>query len=112
MLIPARADGAPVAQIAPTPWRRRISPELWVLGGLLAIGALLRFATIASQSYWFDEAQAAHELHLSFGAMLHSMFARETNPPLYFVLGWLWVHAFGDGEAALRSLSALAGCAV
>jgi 4-amino-4-deoxy-L-arabinose transferase-like glycosyltransferase len=73
---------------------------------------VLRFATLGAQSYWFDEAQAAHELSLSFGSMLSSMVAHETNPPLYFVLGWLWVHVFGSGPVALRSLSALAGTAV
>ena len=74
-----------------------------------SLGAVLRFATLGAQSYWFDEAQAAHELHLSLGSMLSSMVAVETAPPLYFVLGWVWAHLFGAGEVALRSLSALAG---
>ncbi len=78
----------------------------------MALGGVLRFATLGAQSYWFDEAQAAHELHLSLGAMLSSMVAVETAPPLYFVLGWTWVHLFGAGEVALRSLSALAGTAL
>ena len=78
----------------------------------MAVGAVLRFATLGAQSYWFDEAQAAHELHLSLGAMLSRMVAVETAPPLYFVLGWAWAHLFGTGEVALRSLSALAGTAL
>jgi uncharacterized membrane protein len=78
----------------------------------MALGAVLRFTTLGAQSYWFDEAQAAHELHLSLGSMLSSMVAVETAPPLYFVLGWVWAHLFGAGEVALRSLSALAGTAV
>ncbi|MBV9607656.1 MAG: glycosyltransferase family 39 protein [Solirubrobacterales bacterium] len=89
-----------------------VSTETWLLGGLVALGAVLRFATLGAQSYWFDEAQAAHELHLSLGSMLHSFNAVETAPPLYFLLGWVWVHVFGDGAAALRSLSALAGTAL
>jgi mannosyltransferase len=75
------------------------------------VAACLRFATLGAQSYWYDEAQAAHELHLSLGSMLSSMVVHETNPPLYFVLGWLWAHVFGTGEVGLRSLSALAGTA-
>jgi mannosyltransferase len=86
--------------------------EAWLLAGVTAVGALLRFATLGSQSYWFDEAQAAHELHLSFGSMVSSMVVHETNPPLYFVLGWLWARVFGTGEVGLRSLSALVGTAV
>jgi uncharacterized membrane protein len=79
---------------------------------LVVLGALLRFTTIGAQSYWYDEAQAAHELHLSLGSMLSSMVDVETAPPLYFVLGWAWAHLFGAGEVALRSLSALAGTAL
>jgi mannosyltransferase len=83
-----------------------------VLAGLLVAGAALRFATLGHQSYWFDEAQAAHELSLPFGAMFSSMVSHESNPPLYFVLGWLWAKVFGAGAVGLRSLSAVAGTAV
>ncbi|MGN6870402.1 MAG: glycosyltransferase family 39 protein [Solirubrobacteraceae bacterium] len=89
-----------------------VSTETWLLGGLIVLGAILRFATLGTQSYWYDEAQAAHELHLSLGSMLSSMVDVETAPPLYFVLGWAWVHVFGAGEVALRSLSAVAGTAL
>jgi mannosyltransferase len=85
--------------------------EASLLAGVVCVGVWLRFATLGAQSYWFDEAQAAHELHLSLGAMFHSVFGIETNPPLYFVVGWAWVHVFGAGEVGLRSLSALAGVA-
>ena len=76
------------------------------------LAAVLRFATITDQSYWLDESQAAHELHLSFGAMLGAWNANEWNPPLYFVLAWPWAKLFGTGEAGLRSFSALIGVAV
>ena len=112
MLVPARSDAAVAARtfralrVASTP------AETWLLVGIVGVGAIVRFATLGTQSYWFDEAQAAHELHLSLGAMLSSFNAVETAPPLYFVLGWFWVHLFGDGAVALRSLSALAGTAL
>jgi mannosyltransferase len=83
-----------------------------MIAGVVGVGAVLRFATLGAQSYWFDEAQAAHEFHLSLGSMLSSMVGHETNPPLYFVLGWLWAQVFGTGEVGLRSLSAVAGTAV
>ena len=73
---------------------------------------MLRFATLTSQSYWFDEAQAAHELHLSFGGMLGAWSSGEPNPPLYFLVAWPWARLFGTGEAGLRSLSALLGTAL
>ena len=112
MLVPARSDAALAARTSRAVRVASVSTEAWVVGGLVVLGAVLRFATLGTQSYWYDEAQAAHELHLSLGSMLSSMVAVETAPPLYFVLGWVWVHLFGAGEVALRSLSALAGVAL
>ena len=112
MLIPARTDSAVAARIGWTGWAKRVPTDTWVLAGMVLVGASLRLATLTSQSYWFDEAQAAHELNLSFGALLSSLTSHETNPPLYFVLGWIWARVFGTGEAGLRSLSVLAGTAI
>jgi mannosyltransferase len=112
MLVQARSDAAVAARTSRSVRVASGSVEAWLLAGVTAVGALLRFATLGAQSYWFDEAQAAHELHLSFGSMVSSMVVHETNPPLYFVLGWLWARVFGTGEVGLRSLSALIGTAV
>jgi mannosyltransferase len=112
MLVPARTDASVAARTSRALRVASVPVEIWLLVGITGVGAWLRFSTLGTQSYWFDEAQAAHELHLSFGAMLHGVFAVETAPPLYFVLGWVWVHLFGAGAVALRSLSALAGTAV
>ena len=90
----------------------RIGPDVWALAALTLLAAVLRFATIASQSYWADEALTAYEVHLPFGAMMTAVAHNETTPPLYFILAWAWAHIFGTAEAALRSLSALAGVAV
>jgi 4-amino-4-deoxy-L-arabinose transferase-like glycosyltransferase len=111
MLSPARTAAA-VATEPPPARTTRVSVEAWLVVGLVILGAVLRFATISSQSYWFDEAQAAHEMHLSFGALMSTIGAQETSPPLYFTLAWLWAKVFGTGEAGLRSLSAIAGVAV
>ncbi|MGI8414380.1 MAG: glycosyltransferase family 39 protein [Solirubrobacteraceae bacterium] len=126
MLLPARTGAAPAAHDAtsagapPTRiWRAAararaagIPAEIWVLGALTVLGAALRFATIASQSYWFDESQAVHELRLSFGGMLSAIGSNEPNPPFYFLIGWLWGKVLGTSEAGLRSLSGVAGTAV
>ena len=112
MLAPARSDAAVAARTFRALRVASIPAEIWLLAGIVAVGAALRFATLGAQSYWFDEAYAAHELHLSFGAMLSTMAAKEANPPLYFVLGWLWARVFGTGEVGLRALSAVGGTAV
>ena len=62
----------PTARTERLPRARAISSDAWVLVALTVLGAVLRFSTIATQSYWFDEAQAVHEMHLSFGGMLSS----------------------------------------
>jgi mannosyltransferase len=112
MLVPARSDAAVAARTSRALRVASVSAETWLVAGIVVVGAVVRFATLGAQSYWFDEAQAAHEVHMSLGSMLTSMFEHETNPPLYFLVGWVWAHVFGTGEVPLRSLSALAGVAV
>jgi uncharacterized membrane protein len=85
------------------------SPELILLIAVTVVGATLRLATLGTQSYWADEANTVHELHLSLGGMLHAVTVQETTPPLYFVIAWLWAKLFGTGEVGLRALSALLG---
>ena len=80
---------------------------------LLIVGtaAILRFATLAHQSYWYDESVTVDLVRHSFGGMLSALPSSESNPPLYYVLAWPWSRVLGDGEAGLRSLSALLGIA-
>jgi hypothetical protein len=59
-----------------------------------------------------DEATTVHEVGLSLGSMLHEIRLNETTPPLYFLVAWVWTHAFGTSELGIRSLSALAGTAL
>ena len=111
MLLPTRTGPDSRTRTEST-WRAEtMASEVWILAALIAIGAALRFGTLASQSYWLDEATTVHEMHLSFGAMLHQVHVNETTPPLYFIVAWLWTKAFGTSEAGLRSLSALLGTA-
>jgi mannosyltransferase len=79
---------------------------------LTVLAAALRFASLASQSYWGDEALTVSEIRTPLGGMLSLVLGQETTPPLYFVLAWGWAKLFGSGEAGLRSLSALAGTAM
>jgi mannosyltransferase len=91
--------------------RRRVG-EWWPLAAVLALAAALRFSTLGLQSLWYDEAfTPVHVLHSSLAATLHSVVHSENSPPLWYVLEWLDVRAFGDGALALRVPSALAGLA-
>jgi len=109
MAITVRSGAPSVARPDPAPRHRRPAPDLLMLAAITVLAVVLRFATITHQSYWVDEATTVHEVGLSFGAMLHAVHAGESTPPLYFVLAWVWATAFGTGELALRSLSALLG---
>lgn len=73
------------------------------------LAAALRFATLSAQSIWFDEAATWDLVRRPFGQMLSRLPDGESNPPLFYVLEWIWVRVFGDGEVGLRSLSALVG---
>jgi hypothetical protein len=95
---------------APSPARRDVSATPWLaLGAIVVLAAVLRFATLRTQSIWFDEAATWDLVRRPFGEMLRRIPDGESNPPLFYVLGWGWTRVFGDGEAGLRSLSALAG---
>lgn len=88
------------------------SPHLVLLGGIVALGAVLRFATLDLQSYRYDEAvTVARVLHPSLFDTLSTVPGSESTPPLYYLLAWLWSRPFGTGEVGVRSLSALAGTA-
>jgi hypothetical protein len=111
MLIPDRTGVAAVARNDATRGLLGERVEVWALVAITLLAAVLRFSSIASQSYWFDEAATVHLMHLGFGAMLNGVAKQESTPPLYYVLAWPWARLFGTGEAGLRSLSALAGIA-
>lgn len=94
---------------APQPRERAAATPWLALGAIVVLAAVLRFATLGTQSIWFDEAATWDLVRRPFGAMLSRLPDGESNPPLFYVLEWLWTRVFGDGEAGLRSLPALAG---
>jgi hypothetical protein len=77
-----------VARTSPT--RQAIPITTRALAAIVALGAILRPATIASQSYWTDEATTVHDLRLSFGALSHAVRVNDSRPPLYFFVAWFW----------------------
>jgi mannosyltransferase len=102
-----RDSGRPRGQAEP------LSPGLLAgLGALIVVAALLRFYGIGHQGFWYDEADTAQLMHFSLGEMIGLLPHSESTPPLYYCVAWVWTRVFGDGEAGLRSLSALAGVLV
>jgi mannosyltransferase len=91
----------------------RLPPAvLWALAGLTGLGLAVRFAGLGVQSYHHDEViTVARVIPGGFTEMLRSVRDSESNPPLYYVVAWAWAKLFGNGEAGMRSLSALLGTA-
>ncbi|HEY0390743.1 MAG TPA: glycosyltransferase family 39 protein [Solirubrobacterales bacterium] len=91
---------------------RSRSRTFWIVAGLTALAAALRFATIGAQSYHHDEiVTASRILRDGFWHAMDAVGFSESAPPLYYALAWLWTQVTGTGEAGLRSVSALAGIA-
>jgi 4-amino-4-deoxy-L-arabinose transferase-like glycosyltransferase len=86
--------------------------ERLLLLGLIALAALLRFATLDAKGLWEDEAGTAFLARMDLVSMLGEIYRWENTPPLFFLLTSGWVKLFGTGEVGLRSLAALFGVAV
>ncbi|MFZ2114019.1 MAG: glycosyltransferase family 39 protein [Solirubrobacteraceae bacterium] len=92
------------------PDARSASAEaVWIVLGLTALAAILRFATLDVQSIWLDESATIILVHRGFAGMLSHLSASESAPPLYYILVWAWTKVLGAGPLGFRSFSALAG---
>lgn len=86
-----------------------LSPRLfWRLClALCVLGLTLRLPTL-SRSLWLDESYSAWFSALPLHELWTSVPLYETHPPVFYTLLKGWSTVFGNGEAALRSLSVLA----
>src|SRR4029077_6230576 len=101
--------GPQLAAVAASTSGRRLWPRLAPLLAIVAAGAALRFACLGAQSIWYDEAVSAR---LAGRGMWDLLLGRATelgNPPLHALVLHGWQQLFGDGDRALRAVSALAG---
>jgi mannosyltransferase len=97
---------------SPTEWVRSRSRAFWIVVGLTALAALLRFATLGVQSYHHDEiVTASRVLRDGFGHAMDAVWFSESTPPVYYALAWVWAQLVGTGEFGLRTVSAVAGVA-
>ncbi len=104
---PDLAAPAPHAAAGPRADRRIV---VAVLAVAAAAAAALRLPFLATQSLWFDETYTVHVVRAgSLGELWHRIGASESTPPLFYLVSWAWVHAFGSEAAgALRAVPALA----
>jgi mannosyltransferase len=88
-------------------------PAWWpwlVLVGAVGIALALGFYRLGVRPFWYDEAFSHNVARLGGSRLLTTIFRGDPSMGLYYLLlhGWL---ALGDGEAAIRSFSVLAGAA-
>jgi len=75
------------------------------------VGVAAAFAlTFAGGSVWLDEAFSV-QVAESPWARFWELLRNDNGPPLYYALLRGWIALFGDGERAVRLLSAVAGVA-
>lgn len=77
---------------------------------ILILAVALRVAT-SGYSLWFDEIAAVTLAHQPLELLWSGWMAREANPPLYYTLLKGWMLVFGQGDAAVQSLSTVIGIA-
>jgi len=83
----------------------------WWPVALLAVAALgLRFPSLGSKPFWFDECFSAEIARISWGNFLHLLWWREANMSFYYLLLRLWMY-FGQSPFFIRTLSVLIGAA-
>ena len=83
-----------------------------LLGLVMALAVVLRVFHLDQLSLWNDELFSRYYSDLfDLGYLWGPGLRLEPTPPLYYTLLKAWIALFGDGAAALRSLSVVAGCA-
>jgi uncharacterized membrane protein len=79
--------------------------------GLAAVAGMVgAFVGLDTHGLWFDELFTARLLEPD-GSSLLARIATDVHPPVYLVVLSLYSTLVGTGDAALRSLSAVAACA-
>ncbi len=104
---PARLPRAPEPAYSSS-WRAR-RPWL-IVAGLVLIGVAIRL--VLMRSIWVDEAISIHQAHMSLPSMLENLRETDRHPPLHYLVLWVTVRLFGDGETAVRAPSIIASAAL
>ncbi len=80
---------------------------LTILAGLIVLGLVLRLAV--PRGLWLDEAITVHQARLSLHDLFHQLYIGDRQPPLYHLVLWLTIRAFGHAEFFVRLPSLIAG---
>jgi mannosyltransferase len=94
-----------------SPDRQRLGgAEIAFVAALVVVAGVIRAIGLGDRPMWLDEAFSRLYAQLDLRTLI-DLRRQGTNPPLYHLLLGMWSAAFGTSEAALRSLSVVAGTA-
>ena len=83
-------------------------PPTWVTVAVLTVlGAVVRL--LSGRSFWIDEATSLRQALLPFHEMIRTLADGDVHPPLYHILLWVDIRAFGTSEVAVRLPSVVIG---
>ena len=80
---------------------------LGILAGLIVARIVFRLAV--PRGIWLDEAITIHQARLSLHDLFANLYNGDRQPPLYHLVLWLTIRAFGHSEFAVRLPSLIAG---
>lgn len=81
---------------------------LALMAGLMLFATALRLGRISAKDIWVDEANSILIAEQPIPQIVEAL-RLDSSPPLFYVMLHYWMRAFGQSEAAVRSLSALFG---
>ena len=96
------------ASVKPRRMKSAVMIDAGIAVAFLIAGMALRFWARVENELWLDEAVAVRTAKHSLWSIIE-ILSREGTPPLYFFLLHGWIGFFGDGELAMRALSAIFG---
>ncbi len=106
---PVPGDAGPIERQRPR--GRGGAARCALIVAITAAGLALRLADLGRESFWLDEAGRAAIAARPLHAIPAAVSVVELSPPLYHLLLHAWMRLVGDGDAALRLLSALLSAA-
>ncbi len=106
-----RAPESTADPTEPRSWARSLGWGDGVLLATVVLAVLVRAWGLGTQSLWYDEWLTSEGTAGGLGDLVHHVADREGITPPYFLVMWVWARVVGDGDAALRSFSLVAGAA-